>query len=114
MKHGNIFFAFKNGVTLPTNSAGYCMGIGKSTTDFASVQMTSTTAGTAIYGASQNNTLGITGGSYGKQMQFSADNTAPTINANNAIVIPSIPRVLTNRTLSTVVAEQTLDFLQCR
>ena len=102
---GNIFFAFKNGVTLPANSAGYCIGIGKSTTDFASVQMTSTTAGTAYYGTSQNNTLGIAGGSYGRQFQFGTDNTAPTINSNNAISIPNAPGTA-NRTLSTVVADQ--------
>ena len=71
--------------------------------DFASVRVTGTSASSIYYGTAYSNTLGYS--VQLKQLQFSADNTAPTINANNAISIPNTPGTA-NRTLSTVVADQ--------
>ncbi len=73
-ENGSIFFAFKKNITVATNSAGYCMGIGKTISDYASIQAIT---GPVYYGTSFNNTVAIAGGTNGKQFQFSSDYTAP-------------------------------------
>ena len=96
---GNIFI--KSNAVIAANSGGYSMGIGVSGTDFASVTIASSSSASAAYGvANNNNTAGNN-----RQMQFTTDITAPTINNNVAISIPNIPGTA-NRTLTTVIADQ--------
>ena len=74
---GSIHFAF--GPTYPAaNAAGYSMGVGVSSTDFASVTVTGNTFATAAYGlpAKDNNTMAPGSGSV-KRYQFGTDYTAP-------------------------------------
>lgn len=101
---GSIFFGF--GAAFPAlNAGGYSIGIGVSATDFGSVTVASSAAGTTCaYGtANNNNTIAIV--SAVRRHQFSTDNAAPTINLNNPISIPNTPGT-GNRTLTTNVADQ--------
>ena len=76
---GSIHFAF--GPTYPAaNLAGYSMGVGLTSTDFASVTVTGNTFATVAYGlpAKDNNTMAPGSGSV-KRYQFGTDYTAPAI-----------------------------------
>jgi hypothetical protein len=77
---GDIFFATGSGTFPAANANQYSMGIGTSTTDFASVTVASTqTSSTCAYGiANDANTLSA---GAGKRYQFAVDKTAPTITA---------------------------------
>lgn len=80
--------------SIPTNPGGYSIGIGNSSTDFASVTMTgATTATCAIGTAKDNNTQAITGPF---DIYFTPDNNAPVISTTQTI--PNTPGT-GNRTL---------------
>jgi FtsP/CotA-like multicopper oxidase with cupredoxin domain len=85
--------------TVPANAGGYSIGIGSSSTDFASVTVTGAKTATVAYGtANDANTLGMTAPLY---FSFTPDITAPTISAE------TIPNTLgtANRTLTKTIAD---------
>ncbi|HLO60825.1 MAG TPA: hypothetical protein VK179_18885, partial [Bacteroidales bacterium] len=96
---GNISFTY-GWPALPANAGQYSIGIGASTTDFASVTVTGTGAtATCAYGTANNsNTLSIAGYS---RFSFTTDRTAPTI---SGVVIPNTGGTA-NRTCTRTIAD---------
>ena len=85
--------------TIPANAGQYSIGIGNSSTDFASVTLTGANTATAAYGiANDANALGITGPF---DIYFNPDLTAPTISAETIGNISGTG----NRTLTKTIAD---------
>ncbi|HEY3388194.1 MAG TPA: hypothetical protein VGK38_01380, partial [Prolixibacteraceae bacterium] len=103
-EQGSIYFSFIN-TAFPVNTAYYTMGIGASSTDFASVTVNSSqTFSTIAYGASYNlNGISPATITQSKRYQFSADNTAPSFTTE------TIPNSFgtANRTITNTIRDQT-------
>lgn len=95
---GNITFTYGT-PAMPANANQYTIGIGASTTDFASVTVTSATAATVNYVTANNsNTLSI--GAYSR-FNFFTDRTAPSITGT---VIPNTGGIA-NRTCTRTITD---------
>ncbi len=84
---------------IPANPGGYSVGIGYSSTDFASVTVTGAKTATVAYGiANDANTLGLTAP---VSFTFTPDMTGPTISAETIANIPGTG----NRTLTKTIGD---------